>query len=309
MTSSEDERVALLSRILAQKADGVRVGIGDDAAVLEPNLVWTIDEQVEDVHFRRDLLSLEDIGWRSLMSAASDVCAMGAEPWCALAALVLPNSFSDEDLERLARGQSEAARVLGAPVAGGNLSRGEKLSIATTVLGRLRSGDRAILRSGALPNDGIWLAGSVGFAAAGFRALEMGAESHEAIAAWRRPLARAAAGRAMQGRAHAAIDISDGLAMDLGRMATASNVAIVIDAKDLVEASAGLASAAAAVGIDPIELALAGGEDYALVCASPDPVDGFRRIGEVTRGEGLHLRQDGGMRPIAPRGWDHFRSA
>lgn len=302
MRSAEDERVALLSRILSQSAPGVRVGIGDDAAVLEPGLVWTIDEQVEGVHFRRDLLSLEDIGWRSLMSAASDVCAMGAEPWCALAALVLPKTFADDDLEKLARGQAEAGRVLGAPIAGGNLSRGDAISIATTVLGKLGA-DPAILRTGAQPNDGLWLAGNVGLAAAGFRALDAKVEAAEAVAAWRRPLARVAAGQAMHGKAHAAIDVSDGLALDLSRMA--SGVAMVIDAAAIVTPE--LAAAAALLGLDPIDLALGGGEDYAIVCTSPEPIAGFRCIGEITRGEGLHLRQDGGMRPIEPHGWDHFR--
>lgn len=305
----EDERVALLSRVLAQSAPGVRIGIGDDATVLElegTQLVWTVDEQVEDVHFRRNLLPLEDIGWRSLMSAASDVCAMGAEPWCALAALVLPRSITDDELERLARGQAEAARVLEAPVVGGNLSRGERLSIATTVLGKIRQGEGPITRSGARAGDALWLAGSVGLAAAGLIALEMGAESPEAVLAWRRPLARVVAGRAMQGRAHAAIDVSDGLARDLGRIATASNVALIVDADALMAGCKGLDMAAALVGRDRLELALGGGEDYAIACTSAEPIEGFRRIGEVTPGEGVHLRQDGGMRPIGPLGWDHF---
>lgn len=299
MKSSEDERVALLSKILSSDKAGVKIGIGDDAAVLEPDLVWTIDEQVEDVHFRRELLTLEDIGWRSLMSAASDVCAMGAEPWCALAAVVLPKSFSDDELERLARGQAEAGRVLGAPIVGGNLSRGEKISIATTVVGKTTA---PILRTGALANDGLWLAGNVGLAAAGLRALEAKIDAADAIAAWRRPLARVAAGQAMQGKAHAAIDISDGLALDLSRMG--GGVAMVIDAGAIVTPE--LARAAGLLGIDPIDLALGGGEDYAIVCASPEPIPGFRCIGEVTRGEGLHLRQDGGMRPVEPTGFDHF---
>src|SRR5258708_25307038 len=119
------------------------------------------------------------------MSAASDVCAMGAEPWCALAAIVLPPAITDEDLERLARGQAEAARVLEAPVVGGNLSRGERLSIATTVLGKVGKGEAPITRGGARPGDGVWLAGSVGVAAAGLAALEMAVDSPDAVLAWR----------------------------------------------------------------------------------------------------------------------------
>src|SRR5882724_6500915 len=111
---------------------GVDVGIGDDAAVLESGsapLVWTVDSAVEGVHFRRAWLSLEDIGWRSLMAAASDLAAMGARPRGILCALVLPPEFSDDDLENLARGQAAAATAIGSAVLGGNLSRGGELSI------------------------------------------------------------------------------------------------------------------------------------------------------------------------------------
>ncbi len=92
---NEVGRVAMLARLLGRPVAGVEVGIGDDAAVLSfgpdgSRLVWTIDEQVEGTHFRRELVSWRDVGWRSFMAAASDVAAMGARPWCALSALVLP---------------------------------------------------------------------------------------------------------------------------------------------------------------------------------------------------------------------------
>src|SRR5579883_2902466 len=98
----EEGRIALLSRLLgaAPGGAGIEVGIGDDAAVLVPGavggerLVWTIDEQVEGTHFRRELLSWRDVGWRSFMAAASDVAAMGARPWCALGAMVLPEDLA-----------------------------------------------------------------------------------------------------------------------------------------------------------------------------------------------------------------------
>ncbi|MDP9152215.1 MAG: thiamine-phosphate kinase, partial [Myxococcota bacterium] len=164
----------MLRRALAARPDqmeGVELGIGDDAAVLVTSLagarlVWTIDEQVDGVHFRRDMASWQDIGWRSLMAAVSDVAAMGARPWCALSALVLPVDVDDSALERLAQGQREAGEATGAPVLGGNLARGSCLSIATTVLGTC---SRAVQRRGACPGNGLWLAGTVGLAAAGLR--------------------------------------------------------------------------------------------------------------------------------------------
>ncbi len=305
----ERARIAMLARVLGAAAPGLRVGIGDDAAVLGTSgdqLVWTIDEQVEGVHFRRDLVSDRDIGWRSFMAAASDVAAMGAEPWCALCALVLPEGMDDASLEALAVGQREAAEAVAAPVVGGNLSHGPALSIATTLLGRC---ERAIQRRGAIAGDGVWLAGSVGLASAGLLAVQRGVKSpaiEPAIAAWRRPRALVAHGRAMASLAHAAVDVSDGLARDAGHVAEASGVCIVLDQEPIL-AQHDLVAAASALGADALDLALHGGEDYALVAASPAPIAGFRRIGEVRHGRGLVLRGPAGERPIEPLGFDHFQ--
>ena len=115
-----DERgkIATLARMLGSSSSptaGIEVGIGDDAAVLATShapahLVWTIDEQVEGVHFRRTLASWHQVGWRSFMAAASDVAAMGAVPWCALSALVLSDDVDDEAFAEIVRGQGDAAR-------------------------------------------------------------------------------------------------------------------------------------------------------------------------------------------------------
>jgi thiamine-monophosphate kinase len=306
----ERGRIELLSRVLAAQASGVEVGIGDDAAVLGApvggRLVWTIDEQVEGVHFRRELLSWHDVGWRSFMAAASDVAAMGATPWCALAALVLPADADDETLAAIASGQRDAAEAAGAPVVGGNLSRGPVVSIATTLLGRC---PRAITRSGARAGDGVWLAGRLGLAAAGLRALVQGrggeASLASAVEAWRRPRALLRDGLAMAALAHAAVDVSDGLARDAGHLGEASGVRIVLDEGALLE-DAALVDAAVALGQSPIDLALHGGEDYALVVASDAPIDGFRRIGDVRPGRGLALRRGDAERDIEPAGFDHF---
>ena len=311
----ETGRIAMLARILGAGTEDLRaaveVGIGDDAAVLrvEPGpgqLVWTIDEQVENVHFRRGLVSWRDVGWRSFMAAASDVAAMGATPWCALAAIVVPDDVDDEALAELVRGQRDAAEEAGAPVVGGNLARGQALSIATTLLGRC---DRAVQRCGAREGDGVWLAGRVGLAAAGLKALERnlvgGGGLDAAVQAWRRPRALVAEGRRMAGFAHAAVDVSDGLARDAGHMAEAGGVSLVFDELALI-ADAELSAAAAALGASALDLALHGGEDYALVVASGQAIPGFRRIGEVRKGSGLFLRGAGGERALEARGFDHF---
>jgi thiamine-monophosphate kinase len=306
-------RLAMLARMLGGHAPGVEVGIGDDAAVLSSpasrRLVWTIDEQVEGVHFRRQFASWRDVGWRSYMAAASDVAAMGASPWCALAALVVPDDVDDAALEAIARGQREAGEAIHAPVVGGNLSRGPALSIATTLVGTC---EQPIERRGARAGDGLWLAGTVGLAAAGLRALEQARATDTAfagaLAAWRTPRALITEGLAMAGKASGAIDVSDGLARDGNHLAGASGVQLVLD-EDALLADPALVTAATVLGEAPLHFALYGGEDYALLAASGHEMPGFRRVGEVRAGKGLVLRGVDGERPLEPGGFDHFRSA
>lgn len=307
---SEWSRIALLRAALSGTAgERVLLGIGDDAAVLAPSaepLVWTVDAAVEGVHFRRDLLTLADAGYRATMAAASDLAAMGATPLGLLAALVLPSWVTDADVAALAAGQREAADALGAPVIGGNLARGGELSITTTALG---AAARPLTRAGAQPGDLLWMAGPVGLAAAGLALLLGGrAQPEVAVRAWRRPLARIGAGLAAARCARAAIDVSDGLAQDVGHMARASGVTAVLDEAAIVGPD--LRDAAAACGRDAVELALQGGEDYALVVALPpgEGLDGFVRIGEVVAGDGsVKLRRaDGAVIALEARGFDHF---
>ncbi len=281
---NEVERIARLAAIFAAANPNVSTGIGDDAAVVAPDLVWTVDAQVEGTHFEHAWLSWEDIGYRSFMAAASDLAAMGAEPIGALSSLVLAPSVTDAELEALARGQKLAAEAIGATVIGGNLARGRETSVTTTLLGRAA---RPIHRAGAKAGDRIWLAGEVGLAAAGLRVLSTGGNVHGAqteVRAWRRPRALLAQGREMAKVASAAIDISDGLAGDLAHVARASGVRLHLDRAFSDEA-------------------LYGGEDYALVATSPVEITGFVEIGRVEAGAPAVVMKG---RELEARGWDHF---
>lgn len=321
---SEDERVELLRAVLGGGEDArVLVGIGDDAAVLAPAaepLVWTVDCAVEGVHFRRDLMSLEDVGYRATMAAASDLAAMGAAPLGLLAALVLPESVSDDELAAIARGQREAADVLGAAIVGGNLSRGGELSITTTALG---AAPAPLRRGGARPGDALAAAGPLGLAAAGLRLLDRSPPApsatpevdegavERAILAFRRPLARIEAGLRARAAAGAAVDVSDGLAADAAHLARASGVRVLLDPEALVTPD--LAAVAALLGEDPLELALHGGEDYALVVAGRDvgSLPGFTLIGrcaapEPGASEVALLGPEGRLTPVSATGFDHF---
>ncbi len=305
---NELERVALLAACFGQPAEGV--GIGDDAAVVAPGaepLVWTVDAQVEGTHFRLDWLDWEDVGFRSFMAAASDLAAMGAVPVAALSSLVLADEVDDAALAALARGQADAARAIGTTVIGGNLAGGRETSVTTTLLGRTA---RPILRRGARPGDGVYLGGEVGLAAAGLAALSAAIDLSDrsfgpCLAAWRRPRARIDLGKAMACVATAAVDVSDGLWRDAGHLADASGVTLELE-DDALDALVGpdLAAAAARLARDPRALVLGGGEDYALVVTSPEPIAGFVRIGSVVpRGAASVLV---GGRAEGHQGFDHF---
>ncbi len=238
--STEHDRIDALRALFAapgRDAD-VALGIGDDAAVLLSSslpLVASIDAHVEGVHFSRALLTFEDLGYRATMAALSDIAAMGARASGVLASVCLPSAESDETLFAIARGQRDAALECGTSIIGGNLSRADAISIATTVLGHA---ERPIERTGARDGDVVLLGGPVGLAAAGLRVLSRGAPTtaaEEAVArAFRRPVARIELGlRAASAGVSAMIDVSDGLAQDALHIARASGVDLILEASAL----------------------------------------------------------------------------
>ncbi len=314
--ASEFERIAMLQALFGKAPDDISLGIGDDAAIISPrdrsrDLVWTIDSFVQDVHFRADLMGWYDVGWRSLMTAASDLAAMAAVPMGALAAIVLPASFPDDDLLAIGRGQADASRSIGTAVVGGNLSRGSEVSIATTLIGSVAA---SVRRDGARPGHVLAVCGVIGLAAAGLRLLmqhpddvPQDLDALEAIQAFRRPSARISDGLRCAGVASSLIDVSDGLAQDAGHIAEASRVRIDIDLDAVLDDR--LVRLAARLGIDAADLALHGGDDYALLATMPPDAlpEGFVAIGRCVHGQGVWIA--GSDRRLDARGHDHFRSA
>lgn len=315
-------------------------GIGDDAAVLPllgvdrpASMVVSVDAAIEGVHFAADLLSLEDVGYRATMAAASDLAAMGAEPTAFLAALTAPRDTPITTFERIARGQREAADELGAPFVGGNLARGPGLSITTTVLGVIRPDRQSpasarATRSGAQPGDVVAAIGALGLAFAGFSLLQRlpagervshhDPDTDSCLSAFRRPRARIQAGAAAYGLCSAMMDVSDGLATDAMRLAEASGVRLVLSA-DAIATSGGqaLAGAAGLLSVDPVALALTGGEDYALLLTAPPSAaleallrtHGGHQLGTVQicgRGGSLEVLDRAGAAIELPRGFEHF---
>ncbi|MDH5234731.1 MAG: thiamine-phosphate kinase [Gemmatimonadota bacterium] len=287
------------------------VGIGDDGALLDvpagARLVVSTDSTVEDVHFRREWLEPDEIGWRATMAALSDLAAMGAAPLGMLLALTVPGSWRTA-LDGIARGIGAAAARTGTPIVGGDLSGGERLALSITVLGQTK---HPLTRAGARPGDTLYLTGALGAPGAALAAWQRGARPRaEDRARFARPEARIAAGRWFVAHgAHAAVDVSDGLAGDLAHLAAASAVRCVLRL-DAIPCVPGVA----------VLDAVASGEEYELLVASPalDTAafaaahDGLAltAVGAVEApdeaGVGESVAEQRGRRVALPAAHDHF---
>ncbi len=252
------------------------VGHGDDAAVLEldgQSICVTVDVLVEDVHFRSDLSSLADVGWKAVAVNCSDVAAMGGTPTVAVVGLCRPAGLAVEAVEELYAGMHEACGEWGLRLVGGDTVRAEALALSVTVIGSVEG--TGVTRGGARVGDRVLVVGALGAAAAALaldRAglLDTAATGDAALlAAHRRPRALVAAGRALaEHGATALIDCSDGLGADLGHVAAASGVALRVDEARLPVAD-GVGEVARRCGLDVPRLAFGGGEDFALLATVP----------------------------------------
>ena len=234
------------------------VHVGDDAAVLRPTVGETListDVAVLGVHLDATLFPLEDLGFKAVASAVSDLAAMGGRPRALVVAVSAPPGT---DLEELHRGIADAAAMCDCPVVGGDLTRSRDVSVAVTVIGET-PGLGSVLRSTARPGDVIAVTRPLGRSAAGLRRRRAGADlSDELVVAHRRPWPRLAEGVvARHAGVHAMMDLSDGISTDLGRLAAASKVGFALDEIPV------------AVGATEAE-ALGGGEDYELLMTTDD---------------------------------------
>jgi thiamine-monophosphate kinase len=321
--------IAQLQPFLAGTGAGLPVGTGDDAAVLEIGGRWVamaVDVVVEGVHFRRDLSSLADVGWKAVAVNCSDLAAMGAQPTAAVVGLCKPEDMPVEDVEALYAGMDEACRRWGLRLVGGDTVRSDALALSVTVIGEVAP-DGAVRRAGARPGDALVLVGAIGAAAAALAQVAAGQVPEPALlAAHQRPVALVEGGRVLaEGGATAMIDVSDGLGADLGHLCESSGVAAVIRAEALPLADS-VRGTALRLGVDALDLACGGGEDFALLAAVPPDVaadlagaagaaEGVPAavIGKVRSpgaGPAVVLRlDDGSTRDLTGMGYDHFRSA
>lgn len=318
-TVADVGELALVERIVAAAGvgePGILVGPGDDAAVLaapDGRLVVTTDMLVEGRHFRQDWSTPEDIGHKSVAENLADISAMGADPTGVVMALALPSTTEIEWVDGFLRGALAELRRAQCSLVGGDLVSGDAIVISVTALGDL-GGREPVLRSGARPGDEVALCGQVGTAAAGLAVLSRGFRSPRVLVdAHRRPMPDYSAGpRAAREGATAMMDISDGLVLDAGRLARASEVVVAIDSTALPIDDA-VRSTAAAYNLDPLTWVLSGGDDHALLATFPPGTapEGFAVIGSVrpapegdASGWPWVVVDDAA---VSPSGYEHFR--
>lgn len=296
-----------LVRVMMSRWGDRARGIGDDATVLEvpsgEQLVVSTDASLEDVHFRREWLSPEEIGWRATASGLSDLAAMAAKPLGVLIALTLSERWLD-DLGELAEGIGASAAAAGTPIIGGDLTRGEYLGITVTVVG---SAAAPLRRIGARPGDSVWITGQLGGPALAIAAWSEGRQpTPEARARFAKPVPRIREAQWLASAgATAGIDISDGLGGDAAHLAAASGVRVAIDADLLPRVS----------GAD-VSTAHRSGEEYELLVTARGELDTaefqrefdlpLTRIGTVEEGDAGVDLIIGGERVASPAGYDHF---
>lgn len=296
-----------LIRKLAERLGPMGRGLGSDCAVLDipagERLVVSTDTTVEGVHFRAPWLTAHEVGYRAAMSAWSDLAAAAATPIGGLLALTLSHEWLPM-VPALAEGVGEAARAVRAPVVGGDTVAGSSLVITMSVLG---TAARPLDRAGARPGDRVYLTGTMGGPLAAIRAWERGQTPEDAARLrFAHPQARLREGRWLAGHGvSAAVDISDGLIGDLGHVAAASGVRLVVDL-DRVPRWPGISAIDAATS----------GEEYEIACTAPVLIDciAFARefdlpltqIGHVIEGvPGVEALVDG-QRVDPMAGYNHF---
>ena len=305
MAFTEGEVIALLAQIFATNNSKVEVGIGDDAAVVQTTerTVITTDMAVEGVHFRREWSSAFEIGRKITAANLADVICMGAHPTFLVVAVSLTGAEELTWIKELAEGIVFEANQVGATVVGGDLAKGEKITIAITALGEV---DRPILRSGAEPGNQIFLSNLPGWSRAGFEILSRGLPvnnelAKRAVAAFKAPTLSYQFGQRLTG-ATAMSDLSDSLFTQGEQMASASAVELLIDFNLFSAAPdfADLKKLAQVIAFDLHDLILGGGEDHVFM-ATGNNLPGLL-IGEVRKGSGLKISGN----EKAPDTWRHF---
>lgn len=320
--------ISRLADLVSAEDPRVLIAIGDDCAVLqgteEKHLLLTTDTLVEEVHFRLDWATPEDIGWRSMAANLSDIAAMGGTPIAAVVGLAAPPVLEVEVVEGLYEGMRRVAAKHRTPIVGGDTVRSPNLiHLSITVLGEV-SKNNLLTRSGACPGDAIVVTGTLGDAAAGLAILEKGVGSFSSeiegrlLAAHLNPEPRLREIHELLRtlRPTACMDLSDGLGSDLRRLCESSGVGAEVELEK-IPISVECHNIASVAGKDPLNFALSGGEDFELLMTlSPASVPLLPRligttptkvIGKITEASEMLMAVDiHGNRRALQQGYEHF---
>jgi thiamine-monophosphate kinase len=318
---------------LKPRKPSVVLGIGDDAAILKPapgqDLVLTTDMLVEGRHFDFKFISPWQLGAKTMAVNISDCAAMGAKPTAAVVSLGVPEDYPVRDLEAFYDGLKSWGESYGAEIVGGDTVGSDKFVVNVALLGEVEAG-HALRRDGAKAGDALFVTGTLGDSAAGLHALlnpsSLGKEvSPLLVKKHLSPVPRFASGRflAVKKLASAAIDVSDGLSSEIHHICAESGLGAEIH-EEALPLSDSLLHYCSELGLDPLEFALNGGEDYELLFTVPldkisqvvqkmQPETGVacRSIGRmVPKAKGVTLiMKTGERRPFPPKGYDHFRKS
>lgn len=311
-----------------QPREGVVLGPGDDAAIFSfssEDVVLTIDAMFEGIHFSLDTYDMADVGYKAMASSISDIAAMGGQPACALLSFSFGAAPTRSQVRGLMSGAIEMAGEAHCPIVGGDVTRSAcGLSVTVAVAG-LPNPAQTVRRSGAQPGDVIGVTGTIGDSAAGLFILKSGSDALRSkypalVEAHLRPRPQITAGQLLAEAGVTALeDVSDGLAMDLTHICHESRTGCEVLAEN-VPLSEGAVALGREAMIDPLQWAMAGGEDYQLVfTASPGRFDaavgsltlhGVRaaRVGTIgPLGSGItSVLADGSRNDMEGTGYDHF---
>ncbi len=322
---SEDQLIERVCRRFPSVGRGLRIGIGDDAAVLRPGVgaewVVTTDAFLENVHFLRKIHPPKAVGYKALARATSDLAAMGARTRYFFLTIGLPDACAGAWFVDFLDGMARAARRFGLILAGGDTTKYPLVVASLTVVGEADRG-KAILRSSARPGDLLCVSGRLGEAELGLRLIQRKLHGRKRWSGLLKkhfyPEPRLALGEWLSAHRFATsmIDTSDGLSTDLGRICKASNVGAIVWAPKLPIVR--IPPELRRLGLDPLNLALHGGEDYELLFTVPRKFSSrwprkfggipVTVIGEITREKRVVLAgPDGIGAPLQPKGWDPFR--
>jgi len=335
-TKSEFDFIDALRQRAGAAGHSLVAGIGDDAAVLRSTpgkeTVITADLLVEDIDFRRTTTPPYLLGHKALAVSLSDIAAMGARPLWSMVSIGVPEDVWETDfVERLYDGLLDLASRYGVQLIGGDTSRTNERIVIDSIVSGECAARMAVMRSGASAGDQVFVTGSLGAAAAGLRLIERGAHLAEQNLAdddsqkldhillrQLRPEPRVGWGIVLgeERLATSMIDLSDGLSSDLNRLCAASNVGALIESA-LLPVDEHVTELCGRRALDPLQLALHGGEDFELlftvkpdnVTRLPRRVDGveIKRIGEVTDSrDGVRISEGARVWELKPGGWVHF---